>query len=378
MSLADRVEDHGGNGASAEYDMETGGKATTPYVGRKVTNHTELLTLAGLDPDAWTIVGKIGQWTKTYHDRPDTYSFYFQFVPKEDSERAARDLAALIRAVKPRSQPIMSGLPMVVNLADGQIGKSGPDAPDHETIDAHFEATLAKVAGIVKSRKPRVLVLSDCGDPIENITSSAPNQIATNTLELPDQLRLWQRRLTQAILTLLPLCGRLIVASVPSNHGEVRNAQGKIGHGDYGLGVAMTVRDAFNIFRPDHGIEFVFPETKFDVNTYVDVEDTRVAFTHGDKAGAHHRIPQWIANQAASLRSPMAQARIVVHGHFHTPGYTESRGRAIVSCPMFDAGSDWFESLTGEYSTPGIAVFSIRNHLPFELQFVTPPGLEAA
>lgn len=281
-------------------------------------------------------------------------------------------LAALIRPSKAKCSVIPNGLPMVVCLADGQVGKDGPEASTPEQMNERFDAALAKVAGLVKSRQPSELVIADNGDPIEGITSSAPNQIATNTLSLDEQLRWWQRRLTQTILTLAPFAGKTFIVSVPSNHGEIRNPGGKVGYGDYGLGVARTVRDAFDMLGTELDLEFVFPASEHDVIAYVDIGGGRIAFTHGHHARVKDRIPQWVANQAASTRSPMRDATIVVHGHFHTPGYTESRGRAIVSCSMFDAGSSWFENQTGEFSRPAITTFNVKDGWVSDLHFVEP------
>jgi hypothetical protein len=358
----------------AEFD-ENGGTAATGPVRRMVTDYAELLTLAGLDPDAFRIVGKVSQWSKTHHDREDTYSFFFQFernTPDEESPGAAW-LASLIRPAKPIKPAKTAGLPMVVCLADAQLGKDGPDSTGPDDLDNKYHQALAKVAWKVKQQRPSVLVIADNGDPVEGITSSAPNQIATNTLEFPEQLQAWQRRLTQAILTLAPYAGETHVAAVPSNHGEVRNASGKVGYGDHGIGIAKTVEEAFALLAPNRfNLTFHYPPSKYDVVTYVDVDGTVVAFTHGHHAGAYDRIPQWVANQAASTRSPMADARIVCHGHFHQPGYRESRGRAIVSCSMFDAGSAWFENKTGEHSKPSITTFTVKDSGVYALEFVEP------
>lgn len=357
----------------AEYDSETGkGEGATGPVRVKISDERQLLELAGFDPDVFRIVGRISQWTKTHHGKEDTYSFFFQTekIGPEDNTAAA-ELASLIRPIKPIKRGTTTGLPRVVCIADGQIGKDGPDG-DHYTMEARYQEALAHIAAIVKAQKPSVLVIADNGDPIEGITSSAPNQIATNTLEFPDQLRLWQRRLTQTIITLAPYAGKTIVAAVPSNHGEVRNTAGKVGWGDHGIGIAKTVEEAFILLAPTFDVEFAYPETKYDVVTYVDVDGTRVAFTHGHHAKAIDRMPQWIANQAAAQRSPMGETKIVCHGHFHQPGYTWSRGREIISCPMFDAGSPWFTNLTGEWSPAGIATFSIRDSRVHDLRFVEP------
>lgn len=360
----------------AEYDTETGrGSGATGPVRERISDERQLLELAGFDPDTFRIVGTISQWTKTHHDKHDTYSFFFQTekIREDEDTDAAKWLASLIRPAKPIKPPATRGLPMVVCLADAQIGKDGPGASGPEELESMYQSALSKVAGVVKAQRPSVLVIADNGDPIEGITSSAPNQIATNWLEFPEQLQAWQRRLTEAILTLSPYAGETHVAAVPSNHGEVRNTAGKVGYGDHGIGIAKTVEQAFDMLAPGTlDLTFHYPPSKYDVCTYVDVEGTVIAFTHGHHAGSIDRIPQWIANQAASTRSPMADARIVCHGHFHQPGYRESRGRAIVSCSMFDAGSAWFENKTGEHSNPSITMFSVKDSRVYELRFIEP------
>jgi hypothetical protein len=357
-------------------DNDTGkGEGATGAVRHRITDHREMLELAGIDPDKFRVVGKQSIWHKTHHGKEDTYSVFFQFeaiTPDGEESDIAKMLVSLIAPIKPVKVSTPVGLPMVVCLADGQIGKDGPDADTQEEMDARFESALAKVAGMVKAQRPAELIIADNGDPIEGITSSAPNQIATNWHDLPEQIRLWQRRLTQTILTLAPYAGKTHIAAVPSNHGEIRNQAGKVGYGDYGIGVAKNVEDAFELLGTKLDLTFHYPATKHEVITYVDVADTKIAFTHGHHAKQIERIPQWIANQAASTRSPMRDATIVCHGHFHQPGYSESRGRAIVSCSMFDAGSSWFENLTGEFSRPSITTFSVRDKRVFDLRFVEP------
>ena len=347
---------------------------------KPITDWSEVFSRFNLDPAEFEVVDdtiRMSTWQQSKRleggerDVINLYSYKGSFRRRRNTA-VSRTLASLIGPIKSVKHLDAIGLPMVVCLADAQVGKDGPDADDSQTMDARFDLALAKVAGMVKDRKPSELIIADNGDPIEGITSSAPNQIATNTMSLDEQLRWWQRRLTQTILTLAPFAGKTHVASVPSNHGEIRNSAGKIGYGDHGLGVARTVMDAFELLGSPLNLEFHFPATQHDVVTYIDIADTRIAFTHGHHARAYDRIPQWIANQAASTRSPMVDARIVVHGHFHHPGYNESRGRAIVSCSMFDPGSSWFENLTGEFSRPSITTFNVKDRWVSDLLFVEP------
>lgn len=357
-----------------------GGEFTDIRSDKPITDWSHVFAQFNLDPTEFEVLNdtvRMSTWQQSKRlengerDIINLYSYRGSFRRVRNNDHV-KVLAALIRPSKSKVSVIPTGLPMVVCLADAQMGKDGPEASTPEQMNERFDAALAKVAGLVKARKPSELVIADNGDPIEGITSSAPNQIATNKLSLDEQLRWWQRRLTQTILTLAPFTGRTHVVAVPSNHGEIRNPGGKVGYGDYGLGVARTVRDAFDMLGTELDLEFHFPASEHDVVAYVDVGGGRIAFTHGHHARVRDRVPQWVANQAASTRSPMRDATIVVHGHFHTPGYTESRGRAIVSCSMFDAGSSWFENQTGEFSRPAITTFNVKDGWVSDLHFVEP------
>ena len=384
MSLADKLADPPAKPESlGTVDVGPDGgefrgiKSTEP-----ISDWSHVFRQFNLDPDEWVVADdtvRMSTWQQSARskngdrDKVQLYAYRASFRRRTAESRAvAEELASLIKPVRPVKAPHAQGLPMVVCLADAQMGKDGPDADTPEQMDARFESALAQVAAMVKARRPSELIIADNGDPVEGITSSAPNQIATNTLDFPEQIRKWQRRLTQTILTLAPFAGKTHIAAVPSNHGEVRNAAGKVGYGDHGLGVALTVKDAFEMLGSKLDLTFHIPATHHDVVTYVDIADTRVAFFHGHHAKRIERIPQWVADQAASLRSPMRDATICVHGHFHQPGYRESRGRCIVSCSMFDPGSAWYENLTGEYSRPSITTFSIRDKRVFDIRFVEP------
>lgn len=355
-----------------------GGEFTDIRSDRPISDWSHVFAQFNLDPTEFEVLNdtvRMSTWQQSKRlengerDIINLYSYRALFRRRRN-DAVSRILASLIAPVKPVKRPLPVGVPMVVCLSDAQIGKDGDDTPDPDVMQARFEGALAVVAGMVAERKPVSLVIADVGDAIEGITSTAPNQISTNTLEIDEQLRWWQRRFTQTIMTLAPFAGRTKVISVPSNHTEIRNNSGKVGYGDYGLGVAHTVEDAFNLHGTTLNLEFFYPATKYDVVTYVDVEGTVVAFTHGHHAKGLDRIPQWVANQAASTKSRMGEARIVVHGHHHTPLYRESRGRAIVSCAMFDSGSPWFENLTGEHSRPAITTFTIRDGWVADLDYV--------
>ena len=355
-------------------DGDTGTGSTGPYDpdSELIKTNDDILRKMGLDPESWIIDGNIHQWSKQMQDGTMRVSIFAGFHRRTaENDRAARDLAKLIPQVKPKTFNSHYSREMVVCLSDFQTGKDGPDATGPEDLTARYRSALSKIVNIAEHEKPSRIIIIDVGDSVENITSSAPNQSSHNWLEFPDQLRLWQRTLTQTIISLYPYAPTIDVGAVPSNHAEVRDSRGKVGYGDYGIGVAHTVEDSLTDLS-DYNVGFYYPPTKYDTMTPIPVKGGLLVACHGHMARSLLKFPDYVAEQAASARNPFHDSTIVVHGHWHTPGYTWSRGRDILSCPMFDPGSAWFEQRTGEYSNPSIATFFIDNGHVADLRFVEP------
>lgn len=353
---------------------DTGTGSTGPFDpdSELIKTNDDILRKMGLDPNSWIIDGNIHQWSKQMPDGTMRVSIFAGFHRKtEATSKAAHELAKLIPRVKPKKPDTTRSREMVVCLSDFQTGKDGPDATGPEDLTARYRSALAKITAIAKHEKPRRIIIIDVGDSVENITSSAPNQSSHNWLEFPDQLRLWQRTLTQTIISLYPYAPTIDVGAVPSNHAEVRDSRGKVGYGDYGIGVAHTVEESLTDLS-DYKVTFHYPPTKYDTMTPIPVDSGLLVACHGHMARSLLKFPDYVAEQAASVRNPFHDSTIVVHGHWHTPGYTWSRGRDIISCPMFDPGSAWFEQRTGEYSNPSIATFFVDKGHVADLRFVEP------
>lgn len=356
-----------------EIDGDGGTGSTGPVGESLIASDDDMLRLAGLDPNEWVIDGKIHQWTKTRDSGENLKSVFFGFRKRTTgSDETAQSLAQLITPATPIPAQTGDGDPFVVCLADFQVGKTDMHGGTPELL-ARIENVLGQAAQIAAETQPAHIVLADLGDCIEGITSSAPNQIATNDLTPDEQLRVWQRILTQAIITFQPLTPRLTVIGVPSNHAEVRNSQGKIGTGDYGISTLNTVRDAFNLIQPDNTIEWVTPATPHDIISIAEIGDTTAAFFHGHHAKTQSNIEQWLANQAATPGSAVNPCTIAVHGHFHNFAYRRStRGRELISCPTLDNGSAYYRNRTGETAPPGLAVFHIRDGRTYQLRCLEP------
>lgn len=356
-----------------EIEGDYGTAATGPVGETLIGSNDDILRLAGLDPNEYVIDGKIHQWTKTRDEGENLKSVFFGFRKRtSETDSTAAALAKLIRPVKATKTTTHTGEPFVVCLADFQVGKTDILGGTEQLLQ-RFENVLAQAVEQAKQSKPSHIVLADVGDCIEGITSSAPNQIATNDLTPDEQLRVWQRILTQAVVTFQPVTPRLTVVGVPSNHAEVRNSSGRVGQGDYGLSTLRSVQDAFTLLQPDNTIEWITPPTEYDVAATVEVGGTQIAFFHGHHAKTQSNIEQWLANQAAAPGARLNPCTIAVHGHFHNLAYRRStRGRELISCPTLDSGSSWFKNNTGEYSPPGIVTFRIRDGRTADLRCLEP------
>lgn len=331
----------------------------------------DLLRMAGLDPDVWQVTpDKKHIWTKeTANGIRRSIFFGFRARTTERDERASW-LASKIERVLPVQGSDGFNDPAVVCLSDFQTGKSDKGGT-HELV-ARFNSVLGTIAADLQENPPEKLVIGDVGDCVENHSSNTgTHQISTNDLTLDEQLRLWQRMLTTAIITLAPYAPETVITGVPSNHGAVRLDGKQVGDGDFGIAVLGAVRDAFDLIGTDLNLSFAIPD-KGEIASLIPVGGGQVVFTHGHHAGKQQRIPEWVAGQAATAGSLFAQADVVVTGHYHSRAYLTSRGRELVQCPSMESASSWFRNSTGEWSTPGIATFRMRDGHTRDLRFVEP------
>lgn len=351
----------------AEIDGDEGTGSTGLIAAGLVKSNDDLLRFAGYDPAEWMITGKVQQWTKTLPSGKFV-SLHFNTVRKTpERARVAQWLASKIEPVASSWFPVKPGDPLVVVFSDLQLGKGEGDGTDG-TI-RRFESCLARVAEEVECNRPDHLVIVDAGDSVENMFSHTSGlQIATLDRTLDEQLQIAQRLFTEAIITLAPHAGLTTMTGVASNHGEVRNGQGHVGDGDFGLSNLRAIASAFDLLGTNLNLEFVIPDNGVLVHT-VTVGGCKVAFTHGHMSHGPDKFTDWISGQASTPSSPLAQAHIVVRGHYHSPRVEFSRGRWVLGAPTLDPGSRWLRDRTGEWSKPGVMSFRIHDADMTDLRF---------
>jgi hypothetical protein len=357
----------------AEFD-ETGGTAATGPVRRMVTDYRELLTLAGLDPDAFRIVGKVSQWTKTFHDKEDTYSFFFAFESITAGEEAI-DLPALYAEAKRKPRSPIRGTAdsrvTVVALSDVQAGKVDHRGGTPELID-RLAGMRDRLAAHLKTRKPSRTVLAEVGDLFEGFESGG-NPAFTNDLSLSQQMDLAGTELYRFI-EVMQRHGRVDVVCIPSNHTQWRSGKQQLGRAgdDLGLFVHKQTRKVVEAAGID--AHWTFPGD-YDESVVLDVLGTGLGVVHGNQFSSGRAVDWWQKQQHGGM--PTARADILLTGHYHhltvlPSGRNPNTGRQkwwLQACTT-DNGSAWFRNVGAGDSDAGLLVFDITED-GFDLSSLT-------
>lgn len=377
MALADDLKSAAAPNVPLKYQQHAvwdanGGEGATGPIREIVTDHNQLLRLAGLDPEAWVISSQIQQWTKTHRSGPDTYSFLFSFKPKGDGEDGL-DLPALYAEVartKRMKPTVRQGGSLVVCWADIQTGKVDHLGDTRSLLERLEEKRAALAAHLRRSKFSRIVV-ADVGDILEGIENTS-SQLATNDLSLMDQVDIAATEFWKTIR----LCAKhapVDVLSIPSNHAQHRRGKGLIGKptDDWGLHISRRLER----MNEEVGLDITFHRPEDWAETLVfHVGATRLGLAHGHQAGSPERVTTWWAKMT---HSGVMDCDVLLSGHFHFPSVRPSgrnsitgRSRWHVQASTLDNGSAWVRNQMGEDGDPGLMTFVIDD-AGFNLQSLT-------
>lgn len=351
---------------------DNGGVAEARVDGATISSDEDMLRLAGLDPTVWELDdGSRRIWA--HEDGNGAMSLNFGFRRRHDDKALSAWLESTFAPPEPVSPPSGEpGDPMIVCIADLQLGKAGERLGGTQELIMRFHSILAQLRAIVERERPRELIVADLGDSIENVTShTGSSQAASNDLSVSEQMRVVARLFMEAVTTLSPYAGRTVLAGVRSNHGEERLADGKTNQsGDYGTAIIGMVGDALAMLGST--VETI-TQNPLEPGVRLVVGGMPLALTHGHYAKRVTRMGDWIAQQSGGLRpSVFDGARVVIHGHYHHLTVQESRGRLIIGCPSIESGSDWLTKGCGEYSMPGVLTLRVHDGQPADMRVLTP------
>lgn len=280
----------------------------------------------------------------------------------EVQARRFEDLAPIFAETPDEAAEVASPSTLVVVVSDLQIGKTDQRGGTEETV-RRVRSAVARVADHAAGRYRKILLV-DCGDSTEGFSNTV-SQAQTNDMPLTYQIRTAQALLADALRSLAGAAPEITYVAVPSNHCQVRVGVGRSNRAsfpgdDYGLLIADNIRQITE-GRPGYGhVRFETPEKRLESLTVRAADGTVMGVTHGHAAGSKNQVADWFRGQAFGCVAGMQDARVLLHGHWHSFSVqTVGDSRQIICAPTMDPGSSWFQNASGESSTPAILTFEL-------------------
>jgi hypothetical protein len=350
-----------------------GGEFVDVQTTEVITDWSDVFRRFNLDPDSFEVVGgtvRMSTWQQSKALEDGTrdvvnlfsYRATFRRIRQDDDEFAS--ILDRIKSFTYVPAPVaFNPVTQVVVPCDLQVGKVDWNGNTDDTVEQALES-FAKAAEFAREFRPAELCLVDAGDPIENIYNTA-SQLGTNDSDLPRQIEVAHNIFLTGIEMLAPLVPSLRYAAVSSNHGQQRlgpKSPAGDAHADYGLGIAKMIRRALELNPSAFRHVTVQTPDPYMESLYFRTSGSDVGVVHGHQAGQADKLGEWWKGQSHG-NMPVAKARILIAGHFHSLRYYQSGdSRHVFVGPASDRGSSWFTNLRGESSQSGMLMFTTHDN----------------
>ena len=209
------------------------------------------------------------------------------------------------------------------------------------------------------------VVIAGLGDLAEGTCNFYPAQEFRIEADRRDQMKLVRRGLTDIIKAVAPLAKQVTVLTVGGNHGENRGS-GK-SHTTTGdnddVAVFEPIAEAFQENKKAYGhVGFKIPLEQLSLS--IELAGHIVAFTHGHLSrpsqNAAQSIWTWWQKQAMGRAHPgVADANILITGHYHHLNVKEQEGRALFVCPSLTTVGEYFQDGNGVKTQPGTLTLTV-------------------
>ncbi len=352
------------------------GEAVTPGYASEKDNFDDFLLDAGIDPTNVEVIPPVR--TSRWQQQKDgeliwLTSYRFRFRRKTSEVNLPLLMAEAERQHKSKYPKQTTERALVVCWSDLQVGKVDYRGDSASLID-RVNQTAEELIALIKSDKPQKLYFLDLGDTVENFgNANAEQQHVTNDLSIMEQVDVATTLAWRTLSRLAEHVPDVTYASVGSNHCQWRRNGKAIGKptDDWGVFIGRQLArlaDATSM----NNIRFVEPqphEESLALDVFGD-EYHVLGIAHGHQARRPDMMATWWRQQAFG-NQPVANATVLVHGHFHHLRITEmgstphGTSRFLVMAPTMDNGSNWFRMVTGEDSIPGLACFYLEKGKPF-------------
>jgi len=358
----------------------TKGTITTSAIHEPPTDWSDLLRERGLDPNLYEVVGDSIRWTSFDGWKKDyaggeaysaiCYSYKADIRLKSPERPNMDEIYQSIKKSKKSSKPAPTGdTTFVVALSDWQTGNrdGGGVEKQVEEIALLPEKISQRVKDLRKTGlKIDHIVIAGLGDLVEGTCGHYPAQQFRIEVDRREQMKIVRRGIRDIIFALAPLAQRLTVTAVGGNHGENRGLSGKAftttGDND-DVAVFEQLAEAFQMNKEAFpNISWRLPLER--LTTSLEVNGKILAFTHGhlSKAGnnAAQAVWNWWKDQAHGRAHPgVADADILVTGHYHHFNAKEQEGRALFVCPSIVPVGEYFQDTYGVKTRAGTLTFCV-------------------
>lgn len=349
---------------------EQGTLTTEPLPAGVNPDWSSIFDHFGLSAERYEIVGPVEMrswegWVREDGEQTTRFLYYYKarFQPRTSAE-LEHDIDDLVRSITRDRRPSklsVGDLALVVNLADWQAGKRDGDGTRGLIGRVHqaIKDMRRRVAELRKLGLPvGVIYVVGVGDLVEGCDNHYAMQAFGVELNRRDQRKLVRRLAKELIKAASRLVERVVVVTVPGNHGENRK-DGKAftdfaDNDDVAIFEEIAEALAENPDAYGH-VSFVIPDG--DLTVSLDVCGTLVTWAHGHqfRGGATPELKarKWLSDQALGKRAP-GDADLLITGHYHHLRVAQWGPTAWVQCPALDGGSEWWANLSGETSPPGM------------------------
>lgn len=358
------------------------GNITTDSVYETPSSWDAILKQRGLDPDVYEVVGDSIRWCSYDGWRKDApgdeaysaicYSFKAQIRLKRPVEKAEipEELYKEIRKAKKSQKAVKSGdETLLIALSDWQTGNrdGGGVARQAEKIADLVDSIPQRLADLRRAgHNIGTVAIAGLGDLMEGTCGHYPSQQFRIELDRREQLKLVRRGIRDIIMATAPHCEKMIVTAVGGNHGENRGLQGKAftttGDND-DVAIFEQIAEILAVNPDAYGhVGFRLPLERLTVS--LNLSGKNVAFTHGhlSKPGANaaQAVWNWWKDQTLGrAHAGVADADILVVGHYHHLNVKEQEGRAVIVAPSLTPVGEYFQDAYGVKTRPGTLTITI-------------------
>jgi predicted phosphodiesterase len=278
---------------------------------------------------------------------------------------------AVKKAKKPSKEAPSGDTTFVIALSDWQTGNrdGGGVQKQVEEIAALPDKLVKRVRDLRKcGTKINHILIVGLGDLVEGTCGHYPAQQFRIEVDRREQMKIVRRGIRDIIMALAPLVERVTITAVGGNHGENRGLSGKAftttGDND-DVAIFEQIAEAFQMNKE------AFPNVSWRIplerlTTSVEINGKIIAFTHGHlskpSGNAAQSVWNWWKDQAHGRAHPgVADADILVTGHYHHFNAKEQEGRALFVCPSIVSVGEYFQDTYGVKTRAGTLTFCVNS-----------------